>query len=817
MPYHKKHFQLFTYKFLFICCCLGLLSGCFQKKDNYITKIAITGLQDSVEVVRDTWGINHIYAKNQEDLFFTQGYCAARDRLFQFEMWRRQATGTVAEILGPQELKRDIGTRLFMFRGDIKKELNHYHPDGEAIIKAYVAGVNTYITETERNPNLLPKEFKLLGIKPGKWRPEIVISRHQGLLGNIGDELNIAKAVALLGPKKVGDLSDFHPGTPNINLDRAINKDLLFDNILELYDAFRKPLTFLPQDIINKSLRNNQTLSLNDLSAPAPAIPRQDRRGIGSNNWVVKGTRTASGYTMLANDPHRSLAIPSLRYWAHLVAPNWNVIGGGEPEIPGISIGHNEYAAWGLTVFETDAEDLYVYDTHPENTLLYRYKNQWDTMKVIQNTIAVKGQKPVIVDLKYTRHGPVVYEDTIHHKAYALRCGWMEIGGSPYLASLRMDQAITWKAFREACAYSHIPGENMVWADVDGNIGWQAVGIAPIRPNWSGLVPVPGDGRYEWNGYLPIKEKPNVYNPAQGFKVTANNNQLPPTYPHRNAVGYTWSPPYRAMRIEEVLKENTKLTMEDMMALQTDYLSIPARTLVPLLKNITFEDAYLRLAREKLLEWDYKLYANSVAAGIYVAWENQLSDSINALFVPNRAREYITISETKIIDWLTHPGSRAEFGRNPVQARNQLLRECLEKAVAHLTQKLGDNVSSWEYGQENYKHVLIRHLLSGAVNEELRKEFNAGPLPRGGYGYTVNSTGSRENQVSGATFRLIVDTEDWDKALGTNSPGQSGNPESVYYKNLFDSWADNEYFPVFYSRDKIDSAADYTWQLVPKQ
>ena len=228
------------------------------------------------------------------------------------------------------------------------------------------------------------------------------------------------------------------------------------------------------------------------------------------------------------NDPHRVQGAPSLRYWSHLVAPGWNVIGGGEPMLPGVSIGHNDVGAWGLTIFGTDGEDLYVYETNPANPNQYKYRGAWEDMRVVKDTIAVKGAAPTPVDLKFTRHGPVLFEDPAHHKAYALRAAWMEIGAAPYLASLRMDQARTWEEFREACTYSRIPAENMMWADASGTIGYQAVAITPIRPQLvSGLVPVPGDGRYEWDGYLPIKALPHVVNPQKGYCATANNYLFP--------------------------------------------------------------------------------------------------------------------------------------------------------------------------------------------------------------------------------------------------------------------------------------------------
>ncbi|MEQ8245106.1 penicillin acylase family protein, partial [Fulvivirga sp.] len=493
---------------LFTLLIVIVLISCETKNDN---GLAIDGLKEPVEIIRDEWGINHIYANNQHDLFFSQGYAAAKDRLFQFEIWRRQATGTVAEILGERELKRDIGTRLFKFRGDMQQEMNYYHQDGEEIITAYTEGVNAYIEEILATPDQLPIEFKILNIVPEKWTPEVVISRHQGLLGNIDLELNVARSVAKLGVEKVKDLNWFHPKDPDLKMDSAVNQELLFDDILELYDAYRKPVAFQKNDILPE-YRD----STNDKTIAYLAEENDDDFSIGSNNWVVSGALTEDGNTYMANDPHRTIAIPSLRYMAHLVAPGWNVIGGGEPEIPGISIGHNEYGAWGLTVFRTDGEDLYVYELNPENNKQYMYNGNWEDMNVIKETIKVKDQEDVIVELLYTRHGPVTYVDPVHNVAYAVRCAWLEPGGSPYLASLRMDQAKTWEEFREACNYSHIPGENMIWADPKGNIGWQSVGIAPLRRNFSGMVPVPGDGRYEWDGYLPIIEKPNTLNPSQG-------------------------------------------------------------------------------------------------------------------------------------------------------------------------------------------------------------------------------------------------------------------------------------------------------------
>ncbi|MEO7529952.1 MAG: penicillin acylase family protein [Sediminibacterium sp.] len=775
-------------------------------------RLTIKGLHAPVEILRDKWGVNHIYAANEHDLFFAQGYCAAKDRLFQFEIWRRQATGTVAEILGVRELKRDIGTRLFQYRGDMQKELDHYHPRGKAIIQAYVEGVNTYIEEVVKHPEQMPAEFRLLQIKPGKWTPEVVISRHQGLLGNITEELNTGRAVAKVGVDKVKELMWYHPKDPLLKMDAAIQADLLNANILELYNAYRKDIAFESGDI-NKADEDPDAV-MNLLHQPAATTPLPFEHGVeGSNNWIVSGSRTASGHAMLANDPHRKIAVPSLRYMVHLVAPGWNVIGGGEPEIPGVSIGHNESGAWGLTIYETDGEDLYVYDLNPADLSQYRYKGNWVNMKQIRETIPVKNAAAQTVTLRYTLHGPVTYIDSVHHKAYAVRCAWLEPGGAPYMASLRIDQATTWDAFRDACMYSHIPGENMIWADTKGNIGWQAVGIIPVRKNFSGLVPVPGDGRYEWAGFLPIKERPHLLNPSKGFFATANQNVTPDTYNHWDAVGYTWADPFRGNRANEVLANDARITIEKMDALQTDYLSIPARTLVPMLGSLNLEETVSKSAKQKLAEWDFILKKESVAAAIYAMWERQLMLQANKRFIPDAIKGLLTIQLSKLIGWLQNPD--AKFGNNSIAGRNEFLKETFVAAVNELNSKLGSDMAQWQYGQAKYKHVTLQHPLNNIVSAAWKQKLNLGPLPRGGNGHTPGATGGTDNQLAGASFRLIVDTGDWDKAVMINTPGQSGDPASPYYRNLFSIWANDQYFPAYYSRQNIEKASSEKILLQP--
>ena len=422
------------------------------------------------------------------------------------------------------------------------------------------------------------------------------------------------------------------------------------------------------------------------------------------------------------------------------------------------------------------------------------------------------------MELKYTRHGPVVHEDTANNVAYAVRAAWLDYGSAPYLASLRMDQATTWEEFVEACNYSRIPSENMVWADRAGNIGYQAVGVSPIRPNHSGLVPVPGDGRYEWDGFLPIKALPSVHNPDKGYFGTANNYVLldnPATYPHWEALHYTWGDQMRAARVEEVLANARHMTVIDNMRLQMDELSVAARNLVPLLRDVPGLDDRSARARDMLLAWDAVLGRDSVEAAVYVSWNRALRAAVRDVVVPESVRDTIGgINTKRMIDWLTAPDGR--FGDDPIAGRDRVLRDTLAAALDSLEERFGTTeTTTWRYGGERFKHALIRHPMSAAVNEDLRRRLDVGPLPRGGYGGTVHNTGNGDNQTSGGSFMLIADTADWDNSVGLNTPGQSGDPDNPHYRDLFEVWARDRYVPIFYSREKIDSVTESVTHLQP--
>ncbi len=773
-------------------------------------------LQQPVQIVTDTWGVPHIYAQTEYDLFFAQGYQAATDRLFQFEIFRRRATGTMAEVFGPRELARDHGVRLFRFRGNLDQEYAHYHPRGKVIIKAFTDGINARVRLVRDGKAPMPFELQALGLLPGYWTPDVVISRHNGLLMNVQRELTIARMIERFGEQAVRDMHRFEPLQPDLRIDTSIRTDLLQDSrILALYSAFRTTPVFKREDLApDRGLAFTPPQPPGDMAIADDADMQRDADG--SNNWVISGRRSASGFPLMANDPHRVVGLPSLRYIVHLNGPGWNVIGGGEPTLPGVSIGHNEFGAWGLTIFETDMEDLYVYRLKAGDPSRYLHKGKWMPFRTLRENIPVKGQSPVEVTLQYSVHGPVTFVDSANGVAYAIRCAWLDKGAAPYLASLRMGQARNWTEFREACRYSYLPAENMVWADRAGNIGWQAVGLAPIRRNHSGLVPVPGDGRFEWEGYQPVLDRPSAYNPASGFFSTANEQNIPKGYANMQSVGFTWADPSRQERILQVLGRDSAVSMDDMASLQTDWFSLPASRLVPLLRGLEPADSMTALALSLLQQWDFNLRPDSKAASVFEAWVDALEQQMligMRLSADQGLRP--DIDSRRMLELLEQPFD--PFWQRWKINRLDVLRKSLELAVARvITLSRTTDTSQWQYGQQRMKHVYLRHPLAGLLGDDRASALNIGPWPRGGDGNTVNSTGSNLNQDFGASFRILVDCADWDAACAINAPGQSGDPSSRYYRDLFDIWKDNRYFPLYYSKEKVDAARGSVLMLMPR-
>ena len=665
-------------------------------------QLRVHGLNRPVDVLRDRWGVAHIYAQNQHDLFFAQGVVAAQDRLFQMELWKRAGQGRLAEILGPSALPRDINARALRYRGDMKAEYESYSPDTQAILTAFTDGINSYIASlTATGGSGLPVEFQLAGFSPDAWHPEDCLNRMAAfsMTGNAFSELEHARALAELGPIKTAKLFAFDPA---VALDPAPNLDL----------------AGLSPELLKNLVGSDHRIEF-------PAHPLE-----GSNNWTISGALTASGKPLLANDPHRVIALPSLRYMVHLVAPGWDVIGAGEPGLPGVALGHNEHIAWGFTIFGLDQQDLYVEELNPANALEYKTADGWKKMEVRREVFLVKGSAPSEVDLKFTGHGPLLWSDG--KRALALRWVGSEPGTAGYLASLAIDRAENWDQFESAVARWKVPSENIVYADNTGNIGEHSVGLAPIR-NWTGLLPVPGNGNYNWSGFVPASELPHFFNPQAGFVATANHKMIPDHYPYN--VGFEWTPPYRFNRIRSVIEsakqDHHKLTVPDMGALQADVLSLPALELQALVRSTPLKDDP---GLAGFLLWDGQLARESSEAALYEFWFQQICHALGERFSKEHGSRYDDLSPDTVMLILTHPDKTLfAQGDTPINDRNQLLADTLHSARQELNKLFGSDTAQGSWGKLHTIH--FRHALD--QQPDAKDLFDLGPLSRPGDEYTV--------------------------------------------------------------------------------
>ncbi|HEX7138669.1 MAG TPA: penicillin acylase family protein [Vicinamibacterales bacterium] len=760
--------------------------------------LSVAGLSDEVRVVRDRWGIPHIYAKNAGDLFFAQGFVQAQDRLFQIDLWRRSTQGRLAETLGPEYVTRDRMTRLMRYRGDVNADWESYAPDTQQIATRFVAGINAWIAIANAN---LPEEFEVAGYRPEPWKPEDLLSRAEGFVmtSNARDEVFRSRMTAKIGAAKTARLLPLDPSRPmmvppGVDLSKVndqLNTDLAY---------IGAPAQFGPPT-------ENTTAALIDWQR---SVSRE-----GSNDWVIAGSKSATGKPLLANDPHRNLDHPSLRYLVHLNAPGWNVIGSVVPWFPGVAIGHNDRIAWGLTIFAADVQDLYVETLNPANARQVESHGRFVEMDVVKDSIRVKGRaEPVEVEHFYTAHGPVVAIDNDAHLAYALQWTGAQPGTAGYLGALSLDRATNWQEFRRALEHWKVPGENFVYADVDGNIGYQAASLVPVRRNWQGLYPVPGSkGEYEWDGWRSLDDLPHDFNPQAGFLTTANNNTLSPA--SKPNIGYAWSTPARVNRIREVLAARNDFGIEDFERLQHDATPWNAEQLVPLLAPLHFKDADAERARTLLVAWDKRLRQESAAAAVYVEWETALRRLLaETQLDKDLAREYLRREADVLVPSLTKP-SEAWFGVNPAKNRDALLESALVVAVGTLRPVLGPDMGTWTWGRLH--GATFTHPLA-PVSAAARGRFNVGPFPRAGYGDTVFSTsGPGYQQSDGATFREIMDVADWDRSVGTSAPGQSGQPGSPHFDDLARLWAAEQYFPYSFRQAMVEKNAEATLVLSPRR
>lgn len=746
----------------------------------------LPGLSAQAEIVVDRWGVPHIRAASARDAFMVQGWNAARDRLWQIDLWRKRGLGMLAADHGPAYLAQDRAARLFVYRGDMDAEWACYGPDARDWTHAFVDGINAYVELTRRDPNLLPVEFRRLGLKPARWLAEDVVRvRSHARVRNMEQEFLRQNVAARFGLETDQLRKRLEPAWTPI-----------------LPDGW-SPEPIPPEVLATYQLAGAQVAFAAAFDTPSAADE-------GSNNWALAPNRTTTGRAILASDPHRLHELPSLRYLVHLKAPGLDVIGAGEPSVPGVSLGHNQRAAFGLTIFPTDQEDLYVYETHPDDPTRYRYGDGWEAMTLSEEEVEVAGGGRHVHRLAFTHHGPVLHTDPGQRRAWALRTAWSLPGTAAYLASLGYQRAGSWAEFTDALEGWGAPSANHVYADVDGHIGWAAAGFVPKRESWDGLLPVPGDGRHEWCGHWTARDLPRIADPKDGYVATANQMNLPPDFDvGRKRIGFDWSNRSRFERITEVLAGDRRFSFADMVALQTDVTSIPARRVTALLADLPAGAPGVAEARRLFAGWDHRLAADSAPAALFEPWfQHRLLPAVIDRLAPTGARAHfgLVLDAAVALDALEADDPR-------LGGRGMVMAATLAEAWEFVATKLGPDPAAWRWGDLHhgfFEHALAKRLAA--------PELNVGPGPKAGSGLTVNSNGYRAGDlrvVEGVSFRMVCDVGNWDASVVINAPGQSGDPGSRHYRDLFDLWSADRYFPMAYSDEAVAKVAERRILLMP--
>lgn len=763
----------------------------------------VDGLRSPVEVVYDSWGVPHVRAHSADDAFVTQGFTAARDRLFQLDLWRRRGLGQLSQVLGERYLERDRAARLFLYRGDMGAEWAAYGEGVREVAELFTAGINAYVELTEREPGLLGPEFTALGFTPGRWSPgDLARIRSHGLYGNVEKEL--ARAITLRDLGAEGeDLRAVREPEGPLHVPEGLDLSVFHTGVLDTYR-----LACSPVDLSGTEAR------------PAPLEPD------GSNNWVIGAERTATGRPILANDPHRAVGSPALRYLTHLSCPEFDVIGAGEPALPGVSIGHNGRVAFGLTIFPVDQEDLYVYELHPDDPGRYRYRGSWRALETVTERVPVRDGPDREVELAFTVHGPIVHTDPEHRVAFAVRAAWLGPGMAPYLGSVQYMRARDSRDFRDAMRVWGAPGENQVYAEAEG-IGWIAAGRVPIRPNWDGALPVPGDGSHEWAGFRPGEDLPAVHRPEQGWFASANehNTGRAPGWKPFN-VTRDWAAPLRYERIAQELATRADWTVQDACRLQNDHVSPAARAALAVLDTLPdtapgAAQALELLRGRSITGWDATMAVDLPQPTLFEHWFRRrlrpalLRDRLLPLVGPERVGAAVravspdenVAGDPRVGLRLLEEAVRSEQGR-------ALVSRTLGLAYLDLVRRLGPPGPAWHWGEHHFAR--LDHPLAHTQNPPAWAKGRR--VARPGSADTVDLTAydGSGRQYHGASFRIVVDVGAWDESVAVNAPGQSGDPRSPHHDDLTDPWSRGDYFPLLYSRAAVDHYRTATLHLLPR-
>jgi penicillin amidase len=768
--------------------------------------IQVDGLQAEVIVVRDDWGIPHIYASNTHDLFFAQGYVHAQDRFWQMEFWRRIGSGRLSEILGESALDQDRFIRTIGWHRAAARDLERLDDEALQALEAYAQGVNAYISARRGRLGL---EFTILGLtgtkfEPEPWTPFNTITWGKvmawDLSGNRTEELLRANIAARLGSSAVDALAPPHS---------------------EEYPVI------VPHPLTEASLRTVGEPALETLALGTG-------EHLGSNSCVIAKDRTETGMPLLANDVHLGIQMPSIWYEIGLhcepLGPDcpYNVVGASFASSPGVVIGHNDRIAWGLTNLGPDVQDLFIEKVNPENPNQYEFQGQWRDMEIIREEIQVAGwEEPVVVNVRVTHHGPII-NDVGGGTEEAWSFGWQPLAlswtalepGTLFQSVLRLDQARNWEAFREALSYWDAPSQNVVYADVDGNIGYQAPGRIPIRASGDGTMPVPGwTGEYEWLDMIPFDDLPRAFNPPEGYIVTANNAVVEEDYPY--LLTKDWDPGYRAQRIVELIEAESAPSTADMRAIQADHAPVWAQEVLPYVRALSSDEPRLTEALELLRTWDGRAARDSSAAALFEVFRLQL---IDATVADELGQDLLEKARSRVMDALLNllpdPSSPwfDDVTTPESETRDDILLRALEEAVEELSETQGSNMDRWRWGDLHTATFLNQSLGQCGIGP-VEALFNRGPFAVDGSLATVNQADYSLSEPYGvetvASYRQIIDLGDLTRSLSLHTTGQSGHPFHRHYDDMIDPWRNIEHHPMLWGREDVEAEAEGTLVLTP--
>ncbi|WP_247232376.1 penicillin acylase family protein [Telluribacter sp. SYSU D00476] len=763
--------------------------------DTTLVELSLDSLREEVAIRYDDIGVPHIFAKNNYDLYYAQGYVTARDRLWQMDLQTRAAAGRLSEVLGPATLEMDRRNRRLGlgYGAEANLKVIMSHPQSREAMVAYAAGVNEYIRQLA--PKDYPVEFKLLGYAPEPWGPiksMLMLEQMTQTLAGGADDLRMTNILKRYGQAVVDDL---FPNYPVFQESPIIPEGTPWD-----FKPLPLPAAPKPDAPIDSSIIVDKSL-----------VSEPPVEGLGSNNWAIGAEKSVTGYPILANDPHLELTLPSIWYQVQLSGPDVNVYGVSLPGIPSVIIGFNKNVAWGVTNVDADVMDLYEVKFRDTTRAAYWHDNQWKETRKREEVIRVKGQADVREEVVYTHHGPVAFYKGEYHKGPTMAVKWIgHEPGNSFLTFHSLNRASNYDDYRQALTHYVGPAQNFVFADNSKNIAITVNGKFPLKWKQQGKFLLDGSNpAHDWKGWIPMEQNPHVKNPPRGFVSSANQSSVDPTYPYY--INWRQAPSERGVRINERLQTMTQATGDSLRLLQNDNFNVLARNILPTLltyvKAVSLNSA--QKAAVKLLEqWDYQNEPTSVAASIFEEWHPTLADAIwkdeftsDTLFMryPTRDRTLYMLLNQPDAPWFDNVKTPARETIRDVVAGS------FKAAMDTLTIHHGPMGTKWQWAL--VKDTEIRHLT------RMLKPFNTLPIRNGGGGSIVNATSKHH----GPSWRMVVELGPEPKAYGIYPGGQSGNPGSPYYLNLLDTWEKGELKELVYLQSPDQSHPRLTSKVVMKK